>query len=82
MRRLPVSTSAGGEGQPPSISFAPKHLAEALAIGLVLRPIDGISPGLTTRPSGNFCVIMLCRLTKGAEEAREKTAGSAPAMVA
>jgi DNA polymerase-3 subunit beta len=83
--RVPVSTS--GEGQPPAISFGPRYLAEALAIGPVLRLIDGISLGLTAGPSGNeaFCVIMPCRFTEVAEENAEsghKAAAPAPAMAA
>ena len=84
--RVPVSTSGGGEGQPPTISFAPQYLAEALAIGPVLRLIDGISPGVATGPSGNFCVIMPCRcVVEDAKDAGDKAAGSAaatPAMAA
>ena len=84
--QVPVSISEGGgvDGKPPAISFAPRYLAEALAIGPVLRLIDGISPGLTTTttadPSGNaaYCVIMPCRFT---EEATGSVA-AAPAMAA
>jgi DNA polymerase III sliding clamp (beta) subunit (PCNA family) len=66
--QVPVSISA--EGRPPAISFNPKHLADALAIGSTLRLIDGITPGVVTDPvSGNYCLIMPCRLT--AEEAVE-----------
>ena len=86
--RVPVSTSGGRERecQPPAISFAPRYLAEALAIGPVLRLIDGISPGVATGPSGNFCVIMPCRcVVEDAKDAGDKAAGSAaatPAMAA
>jgi len=48
--RVPVIVSS--EDQPPSISFAPRYLAEALAIG----------------PSGCYCVIMPCRLTGAVED--------------
>jgi len=58
--KVPVSVS--GEEQPPAISFGPRYLAEALAIGATLRLIDEMSPGMTTAAgsSGNgpFCVIM------------------------
>ena len=80
--RVPVSRSGGegGEGLPPTISFAPGYLAEALAIGPVLRLIDGISPGLTTGPTGNYCVIMPCRcVVEDAPEAGDKAVGLAPA---
>ena len=85
--RVPVTTSAGGgEGRPPAISFAPQYLAEALGIGATLRLIDGISPGIATGPSGNFCVIMPCRcVAEDAPEAGDKAADSAaqaPAMAA
>ena len=81
--QVPVSISEGGgvDGKPPTISFAPRYLAEALAIGPVLRLIDGISPGLTSGPSGCYCVIMPCRLT---EEATNSAAAApaTPAMAA
>ena len=78
--RVPVSVS--GESQPPAISFSPRCLAEALAIGPVLRLIDRMSPGLTTGPSGNCCVIMPCRFTEVAEESNAQTVTPAPAMAA
>ena len=46
------------EGVPPTISFDPKYLADALEIGSTLRLVDDLNPGMTTSPSGNFCVIM------------------------
>jgi len=58
---VPVSIS--GESKPPVIAFAPGYLADALAIGPTLRLIDGLSPGMTSDPSGTFCVIMPCRCT-------------------
>ena len=75
--RVPVSIS--GNGLPPVIAFGPRYLAKALAIGPILRLIDGISPGLTANPSGNFCVIMPCRVTyeivdESAEEAADNNA--------
>jgi len=51
---VPVSIT----GQPPVIAFAPGYLADALTIGPTLRLIDGISPGMASSPSGNFCVLM------------------------
>jgi len=82
--RVPVSVSGGD--QPPVISFGPRYLAEALVIGPVLRLIDGMSPGVTTGPSGSYCVIMPCRLTEVVEEKAEKnnsqTATPVPAMAA
>jgi len=56
---VPVGIS--GECKPPVIAFAPGYLAHALAIGPTLRLIDGMSPGMTSDPSGPFCVIMPCR---------------------
>jgi DNA polymerase III sliding clamp (beta) subunit (PCNA family) len=82
--QVPVSISA--EGRPPAISFNPKYLADALAIGSTLRLIDGITPGVVTDPaSGNYCLIMPCRLTAEAEEAEDETeahaGGNAPVPV-
>jgi len=73
---VPVSMS--GEGKPPVIAFAPGYLADALAIGSTLRLIDGLSPGMTSDPSGPYCVIMPCRCTAdapevGAEQAAAQT---------
>jgi hypothetical protein len=44
-------------------AFPPGQLADALAIGSTLRLIDGLSPGMASDPSGNFCVLMPCRCT-------------------
>jgi DNA polymerase-3 subunit beta len=72
--QVPVSRPEEEEGRPPAISFNPKHLADALAIGSTLRLIDGITPGVVTDPaSGNYCLIMPCRLTAEAGEAEEVT---------
>jgi DNA polymerase III sliding clamp (beta) subunit (PCNA family) len=80
--QVPVSRSEE-EGRPPAISFNPKHLADALVIGSTLRLIDRITPGVVTDPaSGNYCLIMPCRLTaeaEEAEEAEEVTEAEAPA---
>jgi hypothetical protein len=51
--------------------YLPKFLADALAIGPTLRLIDGLSPGMTSDPSGTFCVIMPCRCVAEAEDAPE-----------
>jgi DNA polymerase-3 subunit beta len=52
--RVPFDT----EGEPPVISFNPAYLADALEIGSTLQLVDGLNPGMTTDPSGTFCVIM------------------------
>ncbi len=52
------------EGQPPEIAFEPKYLANALEIGPTLRLVDKLNPGMTTSPSGNFCVLMSQRFTE------------------
>jgi hypothetical protein len=64
------------EGQPPTISFGPQYLADALVIGSTLRLSDGISPGVVTDPSGNVCVLMPCRCV--AEAVTEEAAGKSP----
>lgn len=51
-------------GLPPAISFRTVFLADALVIGSTLRLTDGLSPGVITDPSGNFCVLMPCRFTE------------------
>jgi len=75
---VPVSIT----GQPPAISFKPKVLADALAIGSTLRLIDGMSPIKATDPSGSFCVLTPWRCV--AEDAAESAAGhaSAPGVAA
>ncbi len=73
--QVPVSRSEEEKekDRPPAISFNPKHLADALVIGSTLRLIDGITPGVVTDPaSGNYCLIMPCRLTAEAGEAEEE----------
>ena len=57
--RVPVRVS--GNGLLPAISFNSRYLAKALAIGNTLRLTDGMSPGMMTDASGNYCVIMPCR---------------------
>ena len=58
--QIPVTT----EGQPPEIAFDPKYLADAIEIGQTLRLVDKLNPGVTTGPSGNFCVLMSLRFTE------------------
>jgi hypothetical protein len=70
---VPVTT----EGDPPEIAFDPKYLADAIEIGPVLRLMDKLNPGMTTSPSGNFCVLMSQRFTE--ETARVETASETPA---
>ncbi len=83
---VPVSISV--ESKPPVIAFAPGYLADALEIGPTLRFIDGLSPGMTSDPSGTFCVLMPCRCTAedvaeaGAEQAAAKDMTTAPAIAA
>jgi len=67
-------------GQPPAISFQPKFLADALAIGATLHLIDGISPIKTNDPAGGFCVLMPWRCV--AEDVPEASAGSATTLTA
>jgi hypothetical protein len=75
---VPVSIT----GLPPVIAFAPGYLADALTIGPTLRLIDGISPGMASSPSGNFCVLMPQRcVTEDAPEVDVKQA-KAPAKAA
>ncbi|MEI7910652.1 MAG: DNA polymerase III subunit beta [Verrucomicrobiota bacterium] len=69
--QVPVSVS----GEPQAISFNPRYLAKALAIGTTLRLTDGISPGMITDASGNYCVIMPCRcIDEIADEPAEEDA--------
>jgi DNA polymerase-3 subunit beta len=58
--QVPVTT----DGRPPAMAFDPRFLADALAIGDTLRLIDPLNPGMTTDPSGNFCVLMSLRFTE------------------
>ena len=71
--QVPVITT----GVLPAISFSPQFLADALVIGSTLRLIDGISPGLVTDPSGNYCVLMPCRCV--AEDAARESPAQAMA---
>jgi DNA polymerase III sliding clamp (beta) subunit (PCNA family) len=60
--QVPVTT----EGQPPAIAFDPKYLADTLEIVPTLRLVDKLNPGMTTSPSGNFCLLMNRRFTEDA----------------
>ena len=76
------------EGQPPAISFDPKYLADAIAIGATLRLVDGLNPGMATGPSGNYCIIMPQRFSGHEEEKSSsgenvvQTPAPAPAIAA
>jgi DNA polymerase-3 subunit beta len=76
--QIPVTT----KGQPPEIAFDPKYLADALEIGLTLRLVDKLNPGLATSPSGNFCVLMSQRFTEKTAEVETASETPAPAMAA
>ena len=62
------------EGQPPKMSFDPHYLADALVIGATLHLVDGLNPGKTTDPSGNFCLVMNQRFDE--EPAAEGSVGN------
>jgi DNA polymerase III beta subunit, C-terminal domain len=64
------------EGNPPVIAFEPKYLADALEIGATLLLADSLNPGMTTAPSGNFCVLMSKRFSE--ETAKVETANETP----
>lgn len=51
-------------------AFEPAFLADALAIGPVLRLIDGMSPLLASGPDGVFCVLMPMRCSVSAAATR------------
>lgn len=75
------------DGSPPAISFDPKYLADALAIGSTLRLVDNLNPGMATDPTGNFCVVMnkRCDIETTAENSTIENAASqtpAPAVAA
>ncbi len=65
------------EGLPPAIAFPSNHLADAISIGATLRLVDGLNPGMTTDPSGNFCLIMNQRVVP--ESVTEDAACKSPA---
>lgn len=54
---IPVSI----DGDPPTISFSARHLANALTIGATIQLLDGMYPCLVSDPSGNFSVLMPVR---------------------
>lgn len=62
------------------MAFDPKYFADALEIGATLRLLDGLNPGMTTDPPGNFCLIMNQRVVPGA--AIDNVASPAPAIAA
>jgi DNA polymerase III sliding clamp (beta) subunit (PCNA family) len=49
------------DGDPPTISFSARHLANALTIGATIQLLDGMYPCLVSDPSGNFSVLMPVR---------------------
>ena len=65
------------DGRPPAIAFPPKHLADALSIGATLHLVDHLNPGMTTDPSGNFCLVMNQRVAP--ESVTEEAACGSPA---
>jgi DNA polymerase III sliding clamp (beta) subunit (PCNA family) len=65
------------EGSPPAISFDPEYLAVAFVIGATLHLVDNLNPGMTTDPTGNFCVVMNKRCVS--ETAVEASGDSAAA---
>ena len=66
------------EGNPPSIAFHPRYLADALEIGSTLCLSDELSPGICRHPSGRFCVVMPMRITLATAAAvRGQTAAAA-----
>jgi hypothetical protein len=83
--QIHVPVTISGEDRPPVIAFAPGYLGDALEIGSTIRLIDGLSPGMTSDPSGSFCVLMPCRCTGedapevGAEQAAK---AAVPAIAA
>ncbi len=75
--QVPVTT----EGRPPAMAFDPRFLADALEIGATLRLVDSLNPGMTTAPSGNFCLLMSLRFAE--DIAMEQgTSGTPTAAVA
>jgi len=84
-----LSIAVGAVFIPPAdvwrvLTGQPAHtVSQAATIVLTLRLIDSISPVVVADPaSGNYCLIMPCRLTAEAEEAEEETeapaGGNAP----
>jgi DNA polymerase-3 subunit beta len=67
------------EGNPPSIAFNPRFLADALEIGSTLCLNDGQSPGICRHPSGRLCVVMPMRPTATAtvDQAEGESANAA-----
>jgi DNA polymerase III sliding clamp (beta) subunit (PCNA family) len=76
--QVPVTT----EGRPPAMAFDPRFLADALEIGATLRLVDSLNPGMTTDPSGNFCVLMSLRFTEETVTGQAPIETPAPAIAA
>ena len=70
------------DGQAPVIAFDPKYLADALEIGPTLRLVDKLNPGMTSSPSGAFCLIMNQRFTEQTATENAKNGTPAPAIAA
>ncbi len=77
-----IQVPATIEGRPPAISFKPEALADAFAIGATLRLVDRLNPGMTTDPSGNFCLVMNRRVTPEAVTEDAACKSPAPAIAA
>lgn len=76
--QVPVTT----DGRPPAMAFDPRFLADALEIGSNLRLVDSLNPGMTTDPSGNFCLLMSKRFTEESATVETLSETPAPAMAA
>jgi DNA polymerase-3 subunit beta len=76
--QVPVTT----EGQPPAMAFDPRYLADAFEIGATLRLVDSLNPGMTTDPSGNFCVLMSLRFSEDIAMEEGTSGTPAPAIAA
>ena len=76
--QVPVTT----EGRPPAMAFDPRYLADALEIGATLRLVDSLNPGMTTDPSGNFCLLMSQRFTEEPVTGQVPIESPAPAKAA
>jgi hypothetical protein len=70
------------DGQAPVIAFDPKYLADALEIGPTLRLVDKLNPGMTSSPSGEFCLLMNQRFTEQTATENATNGTPAPAIAA
>lgn len=70
------------DGNPPTMAFNPVYLADALQIGSVLHLLDGLNPGKTTDPSGDFCVLMNMRMADEPVKAEPIATPHDPAIAA